>query len=215
MCFKFENCNRGQASDEPAEMHLKVGIDPNGGDNPFSPDIVWSPEKAAWDEWVLFQVEAVAKNNVVTVYTHSRPDWDWARANNDVYVDDASLVIIGQVPTTVPTKPPAPAVQPAQPLPVQPKSTSTPTRTSTPTPTVTPTPTNTPLPTETPVRRVVTLPPDDTATPEPRNWASGVTGSDGSSSGSLIGVVFLGVAFVLGVVLVGVVMGQRRGVRTG
>jgi LysM repeat protein len=30
----------------------------------------------------------------VTVFTHSRPDWDWARKNNDVYLDDASLVVV-------------------------------------------------------------------------------------------------------------------------
>jgi len=215
MCFRFEDCDRGKSSDKPAEMHLKIGIDPNGGDNPFSPDIVWSSEQAAWDEYVLFQVEAVAKNSTVTVFTHSRVDWDWARANNDVYVDDASLVIVGQAPTTVPTKPPARVVQPAQSLPAQPKSTSTPTRTSTPTPTITPTPTDTPLPTETPVRRVVTLPPEDTATPAPGSWVNKAIGSDESSSGGFMGVAFLVVALVLGVVLAGVVVRQRAAPRPG
>jgi len=32
---------------------------------------------------------------VVTVFTHSRPDWTYARPNNDVYLDDASLVVVG------------------------------------------------------------------------------------------------------------------------
>ncbi len=213
MCYKYEDCDHGKVSDQPAEMHLRVGIDPTGGDNPFSPDIIWSPERAAWDTWVLFQVEAVAKNSTVTVFTHSRVDWDWARANNDVYVDDASLVVIGQAPTPVPTRPKIAATQPA--VTQRPKSTSTPTRTSTPTPTFTPTATNTPLPTETPVRRVVTLPPDDTATPIPPNLASRLAGSGNDSSDGWIGIAFLVVAFLLGSVLAGVVLSQRRNPGSG
>ena len=94
MCSNWLDCNDGKVSDKPSDMHLKVGIDPTGGDNPFSPNIIWSPEQPAWDAWALFQVEAIAKNGSVTVYTHSRPEWDWARANNDVYIDDARLVVV-------------------------------------------------------------------------------------------------------------------------
>jgi len=94
MCFEWLDCNYGRVSDKPSDMHLKVGIDPTGGDNPFSPNIIWSLEQPAWDAWALFQVEAIAKNSSVTVYTHSRPDWDWARKNNDVYIDDARLVVV-------------------------------------------------------------------------------------------------------------------------
>jgi len=94
-CFNIDKCGKnGILSDEPAEMHLRIGIDPTGGANPFSPDIVWSPEREAFDRWVEFSVEAVAKNDTVTVFTHSRPDWSWARLNNDVYLDDASLVVL-------------------------------------------------------------------------------------------------------------------------
>jgi LysM repeat protein len=75
-------------------MHLRVGIDPYGGTNPFSSDIVWSPEQDAFDRWVEFSVQAKALGDTVTVFTHSRPDWDWARQNNDVYLDDASLVVV-------------------------------------------------------------------------------------------------------------------------
>jgi LysM repeat protein len=97
-CFNIDKCGKnGILSDYPAEMHLRVGIDPYGGTDPFSPNIVWSPEQEAFDRWVEFSVEAVAKNDTVTVFTHSRPDWSWARLNNDVYLDDASLVVIDKI----------------------------------------------------------------------------------------------------------------------
>jgi len=214
MCYKFEDCQYGKVSDQPSNMHLMIGIDPNGGENPYNPDIVWSPEQSAWDAWVLFQVEAVAKNNAVTVFTHSRADWDWARANNDVYLDDASLVVVGQAPAAQPTtlpkpQPPAQAAQPAQPQATQPRQlTFTPAPTRSPTPTITPTPTDTALPTETPVRRVATLPPEDTPTPAPVSlWSD--------SPGNMIGLVFLGVAGLMGVLLTGVFIRQRGGPKAG
>jgi LysM repeat protein len=107
-CFNIDLCGKnGIRSDDPAEMHLRVGIDPTGGTNPFSPEIVWSPEQAAFDRWVEFSVEAVAKGDTVTVFTHSRAEWVYARLNNDVYLDDASLVVVSG--TVAQTKPVAPA----------------------------------------------------------------------------------------------------------
>lgn len=96
-------CQGGRVSDQPSDMHLRIGIDPTGGTDPFSGNIVWSPEVPAWDRWVRFQVEAIAQSSTVTVFTHSRPEWDWTRMNNDIYLDDAELVIVGPVPTAAPT----------------------------------------------------------------------------------------------------------------
>jgi LysM repeat protein len=96
-CSKAENCGQnGSRSDAPAEMHLRVGIDPYGGTDPFSANVVWSPEKPAFDQWVQFSVQAQAKGSAVTVFTHSRAEWDWPRTNNDVYLDDASLTAVGE-----------------------------------------------------------------------------------------------------------------------
>jgi len=215
MCTDFvEACQYGKVSDAPSDMHLKVGIDPTGGQDAFSPNIVWSPEQPAWDTWVLFQVEAEARNNSVTVFTHSRADWDWARTNNDVYVDDGSLVVIGQAAPAQPTKAPAPSAPQAQP-PVAtqpPKPTSTPAATKTPPPTLTftPTATDTPQPTETPARRVATLPPQDTATPSLQKVLSRWADFGDVSPGGILGLVFLGAAGFLGALLMGVWIGQRR-----
>lgn len=122
-CVDDSACNNGAHSDQPTTMHMKVGIDPTGGTNPFSPDIVWSREVDSFDHWTQYSIEAVAAGDAVTVFTHSRPEWPAPRLHNDVYVDDASLTAVG---TPEPTKPapgggnvpaaaPAAAPAPAQP----------------------------------------------------------------------------------------------------
>jgi LysM repeat protein len=72
-------------------MHLQVGIDPRGGIDQWSSDVIWSLEGEAFDRWQLFQVEATSETGLATVFVRSRAEWDWAHLNNDVYVDDARL----------------------------------------------------------------------------------------------------------------------------
>ncbi len=104
MCSDPDACGKmGEHSDAPADMHLRVGIDPLGSTDPFTTTVVWSAEQPAWDKFVQFQVETVAISDTVTVFTHSRAEWDWARKSNDVYLDDGSLVIVGAF--TTPTSP--------------------------------------------------------------------------------------------------------------
>ena len=73
-------------------MHMKIGIDPTGGTDPWSKDIVWSPEKDAYDKFERYEVQAVARSNKVTVFTHSRPENPME--HNDVYLDDAELAVV-------------------------------------------------------------------------------------------------------------------------
>jgi LysM domain len=106
MCFDSARCGKtGEISDQPSDMHLRVGIDPLGDTDPMTTSIIWSAEQPAWDKWVQFQVETTAISDTVTVFTHSRAEWDWARSNNDVYLDDASLVIVGAYATPTATLP--------------------------------------------------------------------------------------------------------------
>jgi LysM repeat protein len=95
-------CPTGDKSNSPADMHTKVGIDPTGGTNPWAASVVWSPEIDAYDAWTYFQVEAVAEYITVTVFTYSWADWtdERFRINNDIYLDDASLIALEQVPAT-------------------------------------------------------------------------------------------------------------------
>jgi LysM repeat protein len=103
-------------------MHTKVGIDPTGGVNPWAPTVVWSAEYETHDVWTPFWVEATAEAASVTVFLYSRADWTntWPRVNNDVYLDDASLVVVGEVTPTAPPPPPTSEVPPT------PRATSTP-----------------------------------------------------------------------------------------
>ena len=125
MCMDYiEACKGGYVSDKPTQMHLKVGIDPAGGTNPFGSDIVWSPEVESFDRWTQYSVEAVARSDALTVFTRSRPEWkDMARQNNDVYLDDASLTAVGPPPpsptATTGTEAPAAPAQALAPAPEQ------------------------------------------------------------------------------------------------
>lgn len=104
MCSDPDACGKsGERSDAPADMHLRVGIDPLGGTDPFTSTVAWSAEKPAWDKFVQFEVETTAIGDTVTVFTHSRAEWEWARKSNDVYLDDASLVVVGAFTTPTAT----------------------------------------------------------------------------------------------------------------
>src|SRR5512135_922733 len=80
-----------------SSMHLRVGIDPTGGNDPWSKNIVWSKEQEAFDQFTRFEVEAVARSSTVTVFTHSQPEFPME--HNDVYVDDADLTVVGGGPS--------------------------------------------------------------------------------------------------------------------
>jgi hypothetical protein len=91
-------------------MHMKIGIDPMGGLDPWSPDIVWSPEKESYDAFGLYEVQAVARSTKITVFTHSRPENPME--HNDVYLDDAALTLVGGIGPSDPlTVNPPPALQ--------------------------------------------------------------------------------------------------------
>lgn len=150
MCYEISKCGKyGEHSDAPSNMHLRVGIDPYGDTNPFSPNIIWSSEQEILDQWIEFSVQATAKADAVTVFTHSRPEWDWARMDNDIYLDDASLVQIGG--PGAPPPQPQPTATAQESLPIATAQEPLPTSTAgTPAPTNTPGPTSTPAPTRTP-----------------------------------------------------------------
>ncbi len=102
------NCG-GNTSGDPSPMHLKIGIDPFGGTDAMAESIVWSPETNAYDDWELLTVEAVAAAKTVTVFVYSFPDY--RSQDNNVYLDDASLVVASArtMPTPTPTPPKTPA----------------------------------------------------------------------------------------------------------
>jgi len=119
---------------EPAYPNLQIGIDPTGNWSPWANEVIWSGTYAFYDYWGQLAVEAVAQNNVITVFMRSQPDIPVK--HNDVYWDDAALVAVGEggvpvVPTTVPSDTPAPTAPP------QDKSAPTATPAAPPSPTAT------------------------------------------------------------------------------
>ncbi len=99
-----------------ANAKLMIGIDPQGGDNPFASSVVWSTAVAAMDTYQQFSVQATAQAAQITVYVRSRPDWCVKR--NSAFWDDASLTVAGSPSTN-----PQPTSPPAQPTPVPAQST--------------------------------------------------------------------------------------------
>lgn len=155
------NCG-GATSGDPSPMRFRIGIDPRGGTDVFSPEIAWSEEQNAYDAWHYFWVEAVARNSTVTCFVYSYPEY--RSQDNNVYLDDASLVIIAPPPTNTP-RPTSTPTHTATPT-VTATATDTPTATDTSTPTDTPTVTYTPTFTPTPTAtHTLTSTPTSTSTP--------------------------------------------------
>jgi hypothetical protein len=129
----------------PGKYWLSVGIDPHGGTDPYSEQIVWSDPIEHYDEHVQLLVTAEAQADHITVFTKAAPEW--RVKHNDSYWDDARLVM------DLPFKAFLPLVLKNYGTPIP---TMTPTATSTSTPTPTYTPTNTPTPSPTATSTVTT-----------------------------------------------------------
>ena len=71
------------------ELFQKVGIDPTGGIDWNSPDIIWSEEREQYDTFDSFAVEAMAEADAITVFLYSRPNKPVK--HNDVYWDAATV----------------------------------------------------------------------------------------------------------------------------
>jgi LysM repeat protein len=79
-------------------MGMRIGIDPTGGTNPYSANVIWTPVSDVYDKWGYYSLEATAQGSAVTVFTRSTPVYPLQ--HNDIYVDDASLVVVGGAATS-------------------------------------------------------------------------------------------------------------------
>lgn len=91
-------------SNQPTTVNMRIGIDPTGGTNPYSPAIVWSSYQQPYDIYSQFVVEAQAQGDQVTVFTISNPAEQ--RKHNDIYWDNAELVVMGEGAAPPPAAPP-------------------------------------------------------------------------------------------------------------
>lgn len=81
---------------QPQDVTVQVGIDPRGGQDGGSDAVIWSDPTTFYDEYRELSVEAEAQGTAVTVFVRTNPQG--AVGVNNVYVDDASLVQIGDAP---------------------------------------------------------------------------------------------------------------------
>ena len=197
----------GAVSFDGSPMHFKIGIDPTGGGEPFSPAIVWSEENNAYDAWNLFQVEAVALKSTVTVYVYSYPTY--RSQDNNIYLDDASLVVVA--PPPAPTRKPtvAPSFTPL-PSPTSVPPTAAPPPTSVP-PTVAPAPTSVP-PTVAPQPTSVppTAAPLPTSPPVVKPTPATVSLAQQLTSGQGLFVLLAGLLAIVIALVVGMALGRRK-----
>jgi hypothetical protein len=151
--------NDPSISNGQASMNLRAGIDPTGGSNPFGANVIWSAAADSFDRFSVFSIEVPAQADHVTVFTYARPAL--AVPHNDVYVDEASLSVLGAGATSTIEITGTPET-------ATPTVTSTPTRTPTPTATPRPTFTSTPTPSPTPTTTSTpTITPSSTPTKPP------------------------------------------------
>ena len=73
---------------------VRIGIDPNGGSDPNSPEIVWSGSIAPVDRWERIAVEATSTGDSVTVFLFATQGGP--ADLNRVYWDDAKLTLGGE-----------------------------------------------------------------------------------------------------------------------
>jgi hypothetical protein len=211
------------APNAPDTFGRRLGIDPTGGTDPNSPNVIWSAMHRGPGRRLNcappdpnIDVAAVARASTVTVFFET--DHNVSTGDNYIFVDAVSLVQdnsqpVAAPPTAVPPTAAPHTVAPKAPQPTRvrptatqppaptatatvtatPTSTATPTQTATATITPTPTQTYTPEPTAT-----STLPPRPTATAGPQVASATVT-QDPPSALLLGGAGALSVAGLLGI----------------
>lgn len=79
---------------DPKAFSFRVGIDPNGGTDPFSDTIIWSEERFIYDRYELVgPVQAtVGPAGVATFFLRSHSKWPYK--HNNAYWDNPSLYYV-------------------------------------------------------------------------------------------------------------------------
>jgi LysM repeat protein len=91
-------------SEEPGDVVMRVGIDPTGGTNPNSSNIVWSIAVSWYDTYRQHSIITTAADDAVTVFVYSKAGFP--AQNTYIYLDDAVLAetVEPEVPTDIPAE---------------------------------------------------------------------------------------------------------------
>jgi LysM repeat protein len=123
-------------SEQNGGVNFQVGIDPTGGTDGTSPNVIWSQPVSEYDTYSDYSVSATASGSAVTVFTRSTISFPVK--NNNIYLDDASLTGGGGSVTSVPATTAAPTTAATIAVPTK-TPTSVPATTAAPTTAVPPT----------------------------------------------------------------------------
>jgi hypothetical protein len=131
-----------------ANVGRRVGIDPLGGTDPTSANVVWSPQLWTWGhDFSALRVSALAQAGAITVFV--KVDVPSSAGKDEAFIDLVRLEVDYSQPAATATPVP-PSPTPTSPPPTATATTPPPTATPTPTDTPSPTATATPEPTKTP-----------------------------------------------------------------
>ncbi len=90
-------------SDRVVDFTVRVGIDPTGGGNWTSANVVWGPTISPHDAWQSVSVETAAQGSTISVFIAANfAGPGHCRAHLDIWFDVASLETTGAQPTAVP-----------------------------------------------------------------------------------------------------------------
>ena len=93
-----------EVSEDPGDVVVRVGIDPDGGTDGTSADIIWSTAATFfYDAYRQYAVIATAESPSVTVFVESTVGEP--RANNYIYLDDAVLEVASETVVVVEATP--------------------------------------------------------------------------------------------------------------
>lgn len=109
--------NADRCTSEPGSgAFMRVGIDPNGGTNPYDSDVVWSPNTSPHGGWQQMTVSATTTGPTATLFLFTTQAWP--RQLNNAYWDDASVTgggVGGAAPINTTPGAPVPTVAPTAP----------------------------------------------------------------------------------------------------
>lgn len=115
-----------EVSEEDGDVTVEVGIDPTGGTDPTSINIVWSPPIEQYNAYSQYVVETTATSDSATVFV--RTIVGVPVKHNAIYLDDAAFVVTSSAEVT------ATSTSTTQPATVAPTETDMPASTATPIP---------------------------------------------------------------------------------
>ena len=109
---QLEMWSSSQGVDKPNDgrIHVRIGVDPYGGSDPESRDIIWSQPKQDMWEYAPLMVETTTKSDRATLWVWTLAEWPML--HNDVYLDAAQLIYTESDPGPDPDPDPDPDPEP-------------------------------------------------------------------------------------------------------